>query len=132
MNAEQAQDANSGTFREKAEAVVRWLEEKKAKDIVALDVQALNSLTEGVIIASASTIRHAQALADGLLQYFGEQGYEYLGMEGYQVGSWILIDGNDVVIHIFQEQARGFYHLESLWTGAPRLTCSAENEAEGE
>jgi ribosome-associated protein len=55
------------------------------------------------------------------MQFFGEHGYELLGMEGYQVGTWILVDGNDVVIHIFQEQARFFYHLEGLWAGAPQI-----------
>jgi ribosome-associated protein len=121
MNVEQVQAANAEAYREKVQSIVHWLEEKKAKDTIALDVAAMNSLTEGVVVASASTIRHAQALADGLMQFFGEQGYELLGMEGYQVGTWILVDGNDVVIHIFQEQARVFYHLEGLWAGSPRL-----------
>jgi ribosome-associated protein len=121
MNAEQVQDAHVGTYRAKIQTIVHWLEEKKAKDIIALDVAAMNSLTEGIVIASASTVRHAQALADGLMQFFGEHGYELLGMEGYQVGTWILVDGNDVVIHIFQEQARFFYHLEGLWAGAPQI-----------
>lgn len=121
MNAEQVPGTTTGTYRDKVESIAGWLEDKKAKDIVALDVRAMNNLTEAVLIASASTIRHAQALADGLLQYFKDQGYELLGMEGYQMGTWILIDANDVVIHIFQEQARSFYHLESLWTGAPSL-----------
>lgn len=121
MNAEQVPGTKTGTYRDKVESMAHWLEDKKAKDIVALDVQTMNNLTEAVLIVSAATIRHAQALADGLTQYFKEQGYELLGMEGYQMGTWILIDANDVVIHIFQEQARSFYHLESLWTGAPRL-----------
>ncbi|MDZ7759740.1 MAG: ribosome silencing factor [Desulfovermiculus sp.] len=121
MSVQQAPSPKTGTYQDKVKSVVHWLAEKKAKDIVALDVKAMNSLTEAVLIVSASTIRHAQALADGLMQHFGEQGFEVLGMEGYQMGTWILIDGNDVVIHIFQEQARSFYHLESLWTGAPRL-----------
>lgn len=131
MNAEQVQAANTKTYREKVQSIVHWLEEKKAKDIIALDVAAMNSLTEGVVVASASTIRHAQALADGLMQFFGEQGYELLGMEGYQVGTWILVDGNDVVIHIFQEQARVFYHLEGLWAGAPRLDRPLNRHAQG-
>ncbi len=132
MNVEQVQAANAETYREKVQSIVHWLEEKKAKDITALDVAAMNSLTEGVVVASASTIRHAQALADGLMQFFGEQGYELLGMEGYQVGTWILVDGNDVVIHIFQEQARLFYHLEGLWAGALRLDQPLNRYANGD
>jgi ribosome-associated protein len=121
MSAEQVSGTKTGTYRDKVKSIVQWLEDKKAKDIVALDVQAMNNLTEAVLIVSAATTRHAQALADGLLQYFKEQGHELLGMEGYQMGTWILIDANDVVIHIFQEQSRSFYHLESLWAEAPRL-----------
>mgnify|MGYP006303359293 CR=1 FL=1 len=121
MSAEQVHSANTQTYRDKVTSIVHWLEDKKGRDIVALDVTAVNSLTEAVIIVSAATVRHAQSLADGLMQHFGEKGYEYLGLEGYQVGTWILIDGNDVIIHIFQEEARSFYHLESLWTEAPRL-----------
>ncbi len=121
MNTEKAQTANPQTYRDKVESLVLWLEDKKAQDIVALDVTAVNSLTEAVLIVSATTVRHAQSLADGLISHFQDKGYEYLGMEGYQVGTWILIDGNDVIIHIFQQEARSFYHLESLWTEAPRL-----------
>ena len=121
MSSDQEQQACRPGYREKVGTILHWLQEKKAEDIVALDVQSLNNLTEAVILASASTMRHAQALADGLMEFFGQQGYELLGMEGYQVGTWILIDGNDVILHIFQSEARSFYHLESLWTGAPRL-----------
>ena len=124
MSAQQAPIDNAKTYQEKVKSILPWLEEKKATDIVALDVKTMNSLTEAVLIVSATTIRHAQALADGLMQHFGEQGFEVLGMEGYQMGTWILIDGNDVVIHIFQEQARSFYHLEGLWSGAPRLDAN--------
>jgi len=133
MSAQQAPKVNTESYQVKVKSILHWLEQKKAKDIVALDVKAMNSLTEAVLIASAATTRHAQALADGLMQHFGQQGFEVLGMEGYQMGTWILIDGNDVVIHIFQEQARSFYHLESLWTGAPRLDPSAgpEHKEEG-
>jgi ribosome-associated protein len=132
MSAQQAPKVNTESYQDKVQSILHWLEQKKAKDLVALDVKAMNSLTEAVLIASATTIRHAQALADGLMQHFGEQGFEVLGMEGYQMGTWILIDGNDVVIHIFQEQARSFYHLESLWTGAPRLDPSAGPDREEE
>jgi ribosome-associated protein len=107
--------------RYKARMIVSWLEDKQARDVVALDVRAINSITEAVLIASAANARHAQALADTLMEKFSEQDLEVLGMEGYRPGSWILIDCNDVVVHIFQENERGFYNLEGLWSKAPQL-----------
>jgi len=112
--------------RDKARMIVSWLGDKQARDIVALDVKAINSITEAVLIASAANIRHAQSLADGLMEKFSEQDLEVLGMEGYRPGSWILIDCNDVVVHIFQENERGFYNLEGLWSKAPQLFQSPE------
>ena len=109
-------------YKDKTSKIVSWLEDKQARDVVALDVKAINSITEGVVIASASSVRHAQALADKLMEMFSEQELEVLGMEGYRPGTWILIDCNDVVVHIFQENERGFYNLEGLWSQAPRLT----------
>ena len=108
-------------YKDKTSRIVSWLHTKQARDILALDVKAINSITEGVVIASATSIRHAQALADMLMEMFAEQALEVLGMEGYRPGTWILIDCNDVVVHIFQEGERGFYNLEGLWSKAPRL-----------
>ena len=108
-------------YRDKTSRIVSWLNNKQARDILALDVKASNSITDSVVIASATSIRHAQALADMLMEMFSEQALEVLGLEGYRPGTWILIDCNDVVVHIFQEGERGFYNLEGLWSKAPRL-----------
>ena len=109
-------------YEHKARMIVSWLEDRQARDIVALDVKAINSITEGVVIASATSVRHAQALADTLMEKFSELDLEILGMEGYRPATWILIDCNDVVVHIFQEDERGFYNLEGLWSQAQPLT----------
>ncbi len=105
----------------KVRRVALWLQEKQASRILALDLGYLNSVSEAVLIASAANKRHAQALADWLLQKLGEQCWEFMNMEGYQAGTWILLDLNDLVVHIFQQEYRDFYNLEGLWSEASIL-----------
>ncbi len=107
--------------REKMAAMARWLDEKQARDIQALDVTGLCSIAEGMVLATARNARHAQALGGHLLDRAGEQGWEYLGMEGQRSGNWLLIDFNDVVAHVFLPDTRSFYNLEGLWSEAERL-----------
>ncbi|GAB6178240.1 ribosome silencing factor [Desulfobaculum senezii] len=101
--------------------VAVWLDEKKGRDVVALDVAGLCSITEGLVVVTAGSVKHAQALADHVLDRSGEEGVEYLGMEGYKTGGWILVDLNDVLVHIFQDDTRGFYNLEGLWAEAEKV-----------
>lgn len=108
--------------RDKAVLVAAWLAEKKAKDIVAIDVAPFNPVCDAVILASAVSLRQAKALADHVLERCGEEGYSYLGMEGYGNGQWILLDLNDVMVHIFQEDLRPFYNLEGLWSEGKRIS----------
>lgn len=108
----------SASTEEKALAVAGWLEDKQAEEVVALDVRAINTANEAVVIATAKNVRHAQALADHVMAQMKESGLEMLGMEGHKTGQWILVDVNDVVVHIFQRPGRGFYNLEGLWSTA--------------
>ena len=107
--------------REKMALMAGWLDEKQARDVQALDVTGLCSIAEGMILATARNTRHAQALGGHLLDKAGEQGWDYLGMEGQKTGNWLLIDFNDVVAHVFQADSRAFYNLEGLWAEAERL-----------
>jgi len=104
---------------EKAVAIATWLTEKKAADVLALDVRGVCVLSEAQVLATARGLRHTQALADHLLERLGSERFEFLGMEGYKAGLWILMDCNDVVVHIFQEENRSYFNLEGLWTGSP-------------
>lgn len=101
-----------------ARTVARWLHEKKGYGITVLDVSAMSSLADAVVIATATSVRHAQGLASEVLDSVGRSPMEYLGMEGFQQGNWILIDLNDVLVHIFQDESRRFYNLEGLWPEA--------------
>ena len=103
----------------KMEALGDWLQEHKALQLVSLHVGGRSAWTEALIIVSASSVRHAQSLADGIMAWCKERKVEFLSMEGYQTGQWILVDLNDVVVNIFQAPTRELYRLESLWAESP-------------
>lgn len=98
-----------------------WLEEHKAQNVLAFDVVNKNLCMDIVVILTATSSRHAKGLADGILEECTKQNFEYLRMEGYQYGQWILVDLNDIVINIFQAGIRELYALETLWKGCPLL-----------
>ena len=110
----------------KLESLSAWLHAHKALQLVSLHVAGRNSWTEALIIVSASSVRHAQSLADGILAWCKEQKLEFLSMEGYQAGQWILVDLNDVVVNIFQAPTRELYRLESLWAESPEFVAPQE------
>jgi ribosome-associated protein len=95
------------------------LKEHKAIQIVSLHIADRSSWAEALIIAGAQSARHARSLADDVLAWCREHGEEFLSMEGYRAGQWILVDLNDVTVNIFQAQTRELYRLESLWAKAP-------------
>jgi len=106
---------------DKADAIARWLEEHKARDLLVLDVHEKSSLTDVVVLASVSSVRQGQSLAEGLLALCREENFEFFHAEGQNTGQWILVDLNDVVVHLFQDDARALYNLEGLWRDAPVL-----------
>jgi ribosome-associated protein len=124
--------ADSGlSTEEKSLLLARALDEKQGEDILLLDVAVVCPIAERLLLATAKGLRHAQALADALMQVAGERTFAALGMEGYQSGGWILLDFNDIIVHIFQEDARRFYNLEGLWNEGRRVDwCAAAPEAQ--
>ena len=107
--------------REKLEQMGVWLKDKKARELFVLDLTGRGAFTEGIVLVSATSVRHAQGLADHVLEEAGRANYEFLHMEGYQNGAWILLDFNDVVVNIFQKDARLLYNIEGLWAGVEPL-----------
>lgn len=120
-------DAEAGQFRDKARQIADWLEDKQAKHIVCLDVSGINSITDAVVLVSATSWRHAQTLADWVLEQSGRKDFDFLGQEGYDSGSWLLLDLNEVVVHIFLQDYREFYNLEGLWRDAEHLCRTAQD-----
>ncbi len=114
------------SFAQKTLQIVERLLEKKAVRPVAFDLSGLDAPVEAAVVTGATSVRHAQGLADYVLEYCRQQRWEYLGMEGYGVGSWILLDLNDVAVHIFLPESRELYRLDTLWPTAPILLDKRE------
>ncbi|GIX46798.1 MAG: ribosomal silencing factor RsfS [Candidatus Tectimicrobiota bacterium] len=109
------------TLEEKTRLCVLAADSKKATDIVVLNVQPLSTITDRFLICSGASDRQVRAIADAIEEQLLQSGVRPLAIEGYQTGSWILIDCADLVIHIFDEATRRFYDLERLWSRAERL-----------
>ena len=98
------------------------LESKKAFEVLALDVSARTSIAEAFVICSVGSARQAQAVADEIDRALAALGRKARSVEGYQQGSWVLLDYGDVVLHVFLEERREYYALERLWGDAPAVT----------
>jgi len=96
-------------------------EDKKATDIVVLDVRKLTSIADYFVLCSATNERQSRAIADDLRVSLKEQGVRELGIEGVRDGRWVLQDFGDVVVHVFHETQREFYDLDGLWADARRV-----------
>jgi ribosome-associated protein len=95
--------------------VLDTLEEAKAQDIKEIDVTGQSPLTDCLVIASGSSTRHVKAMAEKLVEMAKRHGVQPLGIEGEREAQWILVDLNDVIVHLMLPQARAFYNLEKLW-----------------
>ena len=102
--------------------------QKKAKDIVVLNIKENSSFADYMIICSGATERQTQALCAAIQQYLKKEDIQPLGVEGEAYGQWILLDYDDVVISVFLESLRSFYDIENLWD-APRMVID-ENATE--
>ncbi len=111
------------------ELAVRTLVQHKGLDPVVLEVKELCSFADYFIICAGTSRRHVSALAQHLEEALARAGVKPLGVEGIPEGQWVLLDYNDVVIHIFLEELRSFYNLEGLWAEAPRTPLSPESYA---
>lgn len=102
------------------ELVVSALEDFKALDIIVIDVSGQSPLTERMVIASGNSTRHVKSMAENLVVKSKEKGNPPLGIEGQQEGEWVLVDLNDVIVHLMLPQTRAFYNLEKLWEASSK------------
>ena len=93
--------------------------DRKAGDVVALDVSGLTSFTDSFVIATGTSDRHVKAVADAVVERARQLGQKPLGVEGYDGGEWVLIDLDDVIVHVFRGEKREQFDLERLWGDAP-------------
>ncbi|MBA4421511.1 MAG: ribosome silencing factor [Syntrophus sp. (in: bacteria)] len=100
--------------------------EKKAKDLVILNVKEISAFADYFIICSGTSDRQVRAIADAIQEKLKPAEILPLGVEGATAGQWVLMDYDDVIIHIFLETIRSFYDLERLWSEAPRMLVPNE------
>ena len=94
----------------------------RAQDIVVLDITKFNYITDYFVICTGLTQRHVQGLCDEMYHTLKRNNIFSYGKEGYEEGSWILLDIGDVIVHLYQEESRKFYDIESLWQDTQRIT----------
>ncbi len=115
--------------REAAMERANWVAEaaldRKAIDLVALDVSELTSYADTLVLATGTSDRHTRSIVDAIREAGSQRGEKPLGVEGYDEGRWVLIDFGDVIVHVFQEAVRKNYDLERLWSDADELELSA-------
>ena len=114
--------------KEMAKLAIAGLEEKKANDIKILDISDVSVLADYFIIASGSNRNQVQAMADEVKERLYKAGYEQKQIEGYQTANWILMDYQDIIVHIFDEENRLFYDLERIWRDG-KIVSEEELEA---
>ena len=94
------------------------IDDLKGRDIITLDVRGKSTITDCMIICSGNSNRHVRSIADHVAAELRHSGVELLGVEGGDVGEWVLVDAGDVIIHVMQDETRALYQLEKLWSGS--------------
>jgi ribosome-associated protein len=108
-------NADNLSFDQLRELVISSLEDFKALDIQQIDVSGQNPLTDLFVIASGNSTRHIKSMAENLVMKVKAAGCPPLGVEGQQQAEWVLVDLNDVIVHLMLPKTRAFYNLEKLW-----------------
>ncbi len=96
--------------------VITTLDDNKAQNIVSIDLKDKSSMADYMIIASGNSSRHIQALSEQVLEKLKINGVENSKIEGKESAEWKLVDGIDVIVHIFHPEKRKFYELEKMWS----------------
>ncbi|MBS7008734.1 ribosome silencing factor [Anaerostipes sp.] len=110
---------------EMAKIAYHALEEKLAEEIKVIDIQKISVVADYFIIANGKNKNQVQAIVDNVQDALFKAGYEMKQMEGYQNGTWVLIDFGDIVIHIFDQENRLFYDLERIWKDGVEVSMEA-------
>ncbi|MBF0162484.1 MAG: ribosome silencing factor [Magnetococcales bacterium] len=105
------------------------LEDKKAVEIILLDLRGRASFADFFVVATGTSHTHVSALAAEVDRFCHERGIRVLGVAGLPEATWVLVDAGDIVVHLFQQEARSFYELEKLWHQPPAKPGKPEKPA---
>ncbi len=95
--------------------VLNALEDKKAEDIALIDIHEVSTIADYFVITNGTNTSQIQALADHVEEQLARSGVHPRSVEGYNAANWILMDYNDILVHVFDKESRGFYDLERMW-----------------
>ncbi len=96
--------------------ILAKLDDDKAEDVVAIDLQGKSPLADAIIVASGRSQRHVAALADHLQRTLKDAGFGRVQVEGLPQADWVLLDAGDVIVHLFRPEVRAFYQIEKIWS----------------
>lgn len=122
MSTDSAETSPISDHSDRVREAVAAAEDRKALDLRVLHLQRVSDFADYFLICSGSNERQVQAIASAIEEKLRVEGARPLHIEGYNRGQWVLLDYGDLVVHVFQEQTRGFYALERLWSDAPDVT----------
>lgn len=110
------------SLENKLSIITKACEDKKGMDIKVLNITKLTPIADYFVIASGNSSTQVMAIADEVEDKMLQAGAEEIIKEGYQSGRWILMDFNDIIVHVFHKEEREFYNLERLWSDEGRET----------
>ncbi|MBS9336309.1 ribosome silencing factor [Fructobacillus papyrifericola] len=110
--------------KELLKTVLEAIDNKRGEDVTALDMQGVSLLADYFVLASASSTRQVQAIAREVKEEVVAAGYPIDHIEGFEKAQWVVLDLGDVIVHVFDEESRDFYHLDKLWYDAKSLDLS--------
>ena len=108
-----------------ATAAAKAALDKKGENVVVLDLRGVSGYADFLVIASGTSDRHLETVAEGVEKSLKEAGHRAIGSEGHRGGRWVLLDFGDVVVHVFHNEERAHYDLEGLWADAPLVEVKA-------
>ncbi|WEG74329.1 ribosome silencing factor [Vagococcus intermedius] len=107
------------------EVVVKAADDKRAEEIIAMDVQGISLLADYFVVCHGNSEKQVGAIVDQVAEAARENGIEVGRIEGKESGKWVLVDLGDIVLHVFHAEERSFYNLEKLWADAPTVNIAS-------
>ena len=96
--------------------ILKSLDDDKAEDVITIDLTGRSSLADAIVIASGRSARHVASIAEHLARRLKEAGYGSRPVDGLAQGDWVLVDGGDIIVHVFRPEVREYYDLEGMWS----------------